>query len=150
VLEEEFHRHHRVGADLAVILIDIDFFKSVNDQHGHQVGDQVLIAMANVLRAGTRQVDVVGRWGGEEFLVVCRDTDLNGATMLAEKLRTLIATEHFPVVGSKTASFGVASLRADDTPHTLVSCADEALYRAKNAGRNRVKASRLKPDLCTT
>jgi diguanylate cyclase (GGDEF)-like protein len=139
VLEEELARGDRMGAALSVILMDIDHFKVVNDTHGHQVGDQVLVAMATLLRAGSRGLDVVGRWGGEEFLVVCRDTALPGAALLAEKLRDLIAQHPFPQVGHKTGSFGVASRRDKESVDALISRVDAALYDAKNAGRNRVE-----------
>ena len=139
VLDEELARGDRTGAALSVILMDIDHFKVVNDTHGHQVGDRVLVAMATLLRAGSRELDVVGRWGGEEFLVVCRDTALPGAVVLAEKLRDLIAQHPFAQVGKKTGSFGVASRRDKESVDALISRVDAALYDAKNAGRNRVE-----------
>lgn len=139
VLEEELARSNRTGAALSVILLDIDHFKSVNDTHGHQIGDQVLISIGKLLQAGSREIDVVGRWGGEEFLLVCRDTDLHGATVLAEKLRSMVANHAFPTVGKKTASFGVAGLRGTESVEALISRADAALYLAKNAGRDRVQ-----------
>ena len=140
VLDDELNRHKRYKNPLSVILLDIDHFKSVNDGHGHQIGDQILIDVANLLRTGTRQVDVVGRWGGEEFIIVCPDTPISGAMAGAEKLRQLFAQHTFPVIGSKTCSFGVASLRSDETVFGLIARADAALYRAKNSGRNKVEA----------
>lgn len=139
VLEEEVARGDRTGAALSVILMDIDHFKLVNDTHGHQVGDRVLVAVATLLSASSRELDVVGRWGGEEFLVVCRDTALPGAAVLAEKLRDRIAQHPFPQVGNKTSSFGVASRRDKENVDALISRVDAALYAAKNAGRNRVE-----------
>jgi diguanylate cyclase (GGDEF)-like protein len=139
VLETEFARAPRSGQPFSVILIDIDHFKQVNDQHGHQTGDQVLIAVAEILRIGTRASDFVGRWGGEEFLIVCPHTDAAGARRLAENLRQTIQDYRFPVVAQKTASFGVASFRQDDTVKTIVSRVDIALYAAKESGRNRVE-----------
>ena len=124
--------------ELSVILMDLDHFKLVNDTYGHQVGDQVLVAVANLLRQGSREIDVVGRWGGEEFLLICRDTDLTGATILAEKLCRLISDHTFTTVGKKTGSFGVACLRSTEDTDTLIARADSALYRAKHSGRNRV------------
>lgn len=138
VLEEEYARCHRSGAALAVILLDVDHFKSVNDTHGHQVGDQVLIAIARLLAAAVREIDVVGRWGGEEFMVVCRETDCDGARVLAEKLREAVAGHDFPVVGHKTGSFGVAALRPEEKLEALIARADAALYQAKHGGRDRV------------
>jgi diguanylate cyclase (GGDEF)-like protein len=138
VLEEEIARGNRTGASMSVILMDIDYFKLVNDTYGHQAGDQVLVSIARLLRIGSREVDVVGRWGGEEFLIVCRDTGLDGATVLAEKLCSNIAQHLFESVGYKTASFGVASWRIQESSNVLISRVDMALYEAKNSGRNRV------------
>lgn len=98
--------------------------------------------MAKLLKAGSREFDVVGRWGGEEFLIVCRDTSLDGAAVHAEKLRTLIAESDFPIVGKKTCSLGVAELGAKGDIADLIARADAALYRAKHAGRNRVESFR--------
>lgn len=141
VLEEELARNKRGSSGFSVILLDVDHFKSVNDTFGHQVGDQVLIAIAKILKEGIREVDVVGRWGGEEFLIVCRETDQDGARVLAEKLRAAIAACSFPVVGTKTSSFGVAALRPQETVDALIARADSALYRAKDGGRNCVEVS---------
>ena len=139
VLHEELARHGRGSGHLSVILVDLDQFKAVNDQHGHLVGDQVLTSVAQVLADGVRALDVVGRWGGEEFLVICKGTDALGARHVADKLRVAIATHHFPVVGHKTGSFGVATLRPDESISSLLARADSALYRAKHGGRNRVE-----------
>lgn len=141
VLEEELHRSQRYGSGFALVLVDIDHFKAVNDTHGHQVGDQVLIEIAHLLAEETRNVDVVGRWGGEEFLVVCPDTDINGAMDLAEKLRQSVGEHRFPVVERMTASFGVAGARPGDSIHLMIARADVALYRSKEAGRNRVAST---------
>jgi len=139
VLDEELSRSKRYASSFALVLLDVDKFKSVNDTYGHPVGDQVLMDMARLLADGSREVDVVGRWGGEEFLIVCRDTEAIGAAALAEKMRLSIASHTFAVVGSKTSSFGVSAVRADDTIKDMVARADSALYRAKEAGRNRVE-----------
>ncbi len=140
VLGEECARAARSGAPLSAVLLDLDHFKTVNDQHGHPVGDRVLVAIGELLKSGSRLTDEVGRWGGEEFLVVCRDTDLAGACALAHKLRAQIAAQRFAVVGHRTASFGVAQLGDGEDVEALVSRADVALYRAKKAGRDRVEA----------
>ena len=110
-----------------------------NDTHGHQVGDQVLVEVAKLLRDGAREIDVVGRWGGEEFLVCCPYTDSLGAGLLAEKLRKSLQEHRFPVVETKTASFGVATFRKGDTAKDMVARADSALYQAKHYGRNQVR-----------
>ena len=131
--QAETRDHH-----LAVIMVDIDMFKLVNDQYGHLVGDQVLTEVTSILSQGIRSIDVLGRWGGEEFIIICTDTDLKGAVVLAEKLRQMIANHEFQMVGKKTCSFGVAQLRKDETIDSLLIRSDQALYRAKDQGRNRV------------
>jgi diguanylate cyclase (GGDEF)-like protein len=132
-------RVRRYGEKLSVIMIDVDKFKSVNDTHGHQAGDLVLQNVARVLAETVRESDFVGRWGGEEFMVLCPATRRNDAAIVAEKLRAAIAAHEFPIVGSKTASFGVAELTADEPLDHAVERADTALYRAKENGRNRVE-----------
>lgn len=139
VLEDELGRNQRYASEFALVLLDIDKFKSVNDTYGHPVGDLVLVEMAKLMTEVVRDVDVVGRWGGEEFLIICRDTGLDGAQAVAEKLRQAVAAHAFPVVGSKTSSFGVTAARQDDTVVSLLARVDSALYRAKNSGRNRVE-----------
>jgi diguanylate cyclase (GGDEF)-like protein len=139
VLGYEVERVHRYGGGLSVILLDIDHFKQTNDSYGHPAGDRVLAAVAAILRSGARSIDSVGRWGGEEFMVICPQTELDGARALAEMLRLRIAAADFPEVGRKTCSFGVAALCPDETLATLVARADAALYRAKQAGRNAVE-----------
>jgi len=138
-LSIECQRVQRYGHGVAVLLLDVDHFKKVNDVHGHQAGDSVLVALARLLREHTRTVDVVGRWGGEEFLVVAPGTDLEGARELADKLLRHIGSHVFPVVGRCTASFGGAICQPGETPSSLLGRADQALYRAKALGRNRVE-----------
>ena len=138
VLEENLMRSQRYATPFSVIMVDMDHFKSVNDQHGHQVGDEVLVCLAKVLMRNTRAVDVVGRWGGEEFLIVAPNTDLAQAACLAEKLRAAIATSALPAVGFKTASLGVASYNDGDDRISLIGRGDAALYKAKKNGRNQV------------
>jgi diguanylate cyclase (GGDEF)-like protein len=139
VLEEELNRSGRSTKSFALVLLDVDHFKLVNDSFGHPVGDQVLVEIARLLAQGTRNADVVGRWGGEEFLIICRDTDLDGALVLAEKLREMISEHSFSLVGRKTASFGVTAFRADDNVHLMLARTDGALYRSKEKGRNCVE-----------
>ena len=138
-LEEERLRNVRFATDFCVMLLDVDKFKSVNDSFGHPVGDQVLVGIASVLRASVREVDILGRWGGEEFLVVCPETTLDGALVLAEKLRLAINAQEFSKVGHKSASFGVAMFRTGETLTETIARADAALYKAKQDGRNRVE-----------
>jgi len=139
VLAYELGRAQRYGGALAVILADIDHFKATNDTHGHPAGDVVLASVAAVLRAGGRSIDSVGRWGGEEFMVICPQTDLAGAAALAEQLRARVDGAALPVVQHQTCSFGVAALAPGESAAALVARADAALYRAKTAGRNRVE-----------
>lgn len=135
----EYKRCLRYAHPLSVVIFDLDHFKSVNDTFGHQVGDDVLVAVAGILQECVRTVDIAGRWGGEEFLVISPDTDALGAGKLAEKIRERIEAHNFNGVGHKTASFGVAEYTEGDTIDILTSRADTALYRAKTAGRNRVE-----------
>jgi diguanylate cyclase (GGDEF)-like protein len=131
----------RAGKPLSAVMLDIDHFKQVNDGHGHDAGDDALAAVGATLRGSLRESDFVGRYGGEEFLVLLPDTDLAGALVLAEKLRTAIAATSVPAIDRQvTASFGVATFpeHAADGPD-LMREADRALYRAKQAGRDRVE-----------
>lgn len=142
VLEEELVRCRRYGVEFAVVIMDIDHFKRINDSHGHHVGDVVLQEMAAILRERTRDADALARLGGEEFVIVCRHASLDGAVDTAGRIRVAIAGHEFPGVGHVTASFGVAACCDNDTAETIVTRADAALYRAKGAGRNRVEADR--------
>jgi len=138
-LDAELSQFERHATPFSLVLLDIDHFKSVNDTHGHLVGDRVLIQMGRLLGERTRLSDLAGRWGGEEFLIVCRHTTLDEATALAEELRQLVAQSDFQPIGNKTCSFGVTSARHGDTPASIVARVDGALYRAKANGRNRVE-----------
>ena len=136
----EIKLSNRYQNTFSVIMVDIDHFKEVNDSFGHQVGDEVLIETARILKANTRETDIVGRWGGEEFVVICTQTDKAGVLKLAEKLRQTFQDHTFSVVQQKTASFGVTTSRRGDKTNDLVARADEALYAAKRNGRNQVAA----------
>ncbi|CDM24325.1 hypothetical protein BN940_09321 [Castellaniella defragrans 65Phen] len=137
-LEAQLAAAIRSGTPFSVVLLDIDHFKHVNDTCGHLAGDRVLVAIAQVLKTHIRGTDGVGRWGGEEFLVVCPDTGIAQAAQLAERLRQAIARQAIPEVGHCTASLGVAAYRPGDDAPSLIARADRALYEAKDAGRNRV------------
>lgn len=144
---EEFATEHlasvrRYGGWLSAILLDIDHFKAVNDIHGHLAGDTVIMHIAAIIGESVREADVAGRWGGEEFLVLLPNTTLDGALVLAEKIRRAVAAHDFPAVGTKTVSLGVSQLLEGETMTGLVARADQALYRAKQSGRNRVEADR--------
>lgn len=128
----------RHGASYAVIMCDIDLFKQVNDQHGHEVGDHVLQQVAQALRLSVRATDHVVRWGGEEFLLILPGAGLASAQQLAERIRSAIATQVFPGVGSVTMSSGVGAWNLGETPVDLLRRVDMALYAAKGRGRNLV------------
>ncbi|MDD2895679.1 MAG: GGDEF domain-containing protein [Aliarcobacter sp.] len=130
----------RYGRIFSVIMIDIDFFKSVNDTYGHQVGDSVLKEFATILKQNIRNSDFIGRWGGEEFLIVCIETSEENAIKLASSLREKIETTLFTKVGHKTMSVGVAQMEEGIVLDDLINNADKALYFAKDNGRNRVVA----------
>lgn len=124
---------------LAIILIDVDHFKTVNDKYGHLKGDEVLMQISNILMENTREDNIVGRWGGEEFIVICQNLNNESVQIVAEKLRNEISTYKFEEVGQVTASFGVAIYDNEkDNRISLLKKADNALYKAKEHGRNRV------------
>jgi len=142
MLAMEFLRAQRHRTPLSVVMADIDHFKAVNDRHGHAAGDAVLEGVAGVLKRSMRGSDHGGRYGGEEFLLVLANAEVDGARIFAERLRQEVEETAFANDAGAihvTLSLGIASLRAaHETPGDLVAEADEALYRAKQAGRNRV------------
>lgn len=139
-LAVESERGRRYGSSLALFMLDIDHFKRVNDTFGHEAGDRVLQETGALLMRHLRQSDSAARLGGEEFIVLMPDSSLADATVVAERLRAEMAAQVRRDPSSITASFGVACLRADESGADLLARADAALYRAKNAGRNRVVA----------
>lgn len=149
-LDAELERHERYAPPLACILIDIDDFKVVNDTYGHLVGDHVLVAVADVVRNTVRRTDVAGRYGGEEFLVVCPSTSLEGSVVLAERIR--VGIEELVLDGGAgrsvrvTTSAGVATTALIKASSDLfVEAADVALYQAKRSGKNRVIVAEAAP-----
>jgi diguanylate cyclase (GGDEF)-like protein len=146
VLRRELDRSGRYGHSLAVIMLDLDHFKAVNDTHGHAVGDSVLREAARALRTVCRDVDLAARLGGEELAILLPETDAAGARIVAERARERIAAvAHTAPDGSTvrvTASFGVAAARPEVTSEAVLKAADDALYRAKGAGRNQVAMAR--------
>jgi diguanylate cyclase len=143
-LAEEFERHVRYSRNLSVIMFDIDFFKKVNDTHGHQCGDFILKGVSGKVASMIRKTDFLARYGGEEFCCLLPETDLASATVLAERFRKNIA-EMAQVYQEKeitvTISLGVSELSKQfPTPSSLLERADEALYQAKGSGRNQVVA----------
>ncbi|MEM7408437.1 MAG: GGDEF domain-containing protein [Pseudomonadota bacterium] len=145
-LTREVQLAQRHNVPLSIIILDIDHFKSVNDTFGHVVGDAVLIDISERLMDRVRNSDIVFRYGGEEFVVLLSATDLEGAKLLAGRLRTRVEEEPVKIKKMQlsvpvTISAGVAELAAGETMDALLSRADTALYRAKDAGRNRVHAA---------
>ena len=145
-LDREVRRSRRQGKPVSLLMADLDHFKRVNDQLGHPAGDEALRLVASWLMHSVREVDIVGRYGGEEFAVVLSDCDLDNALRVAEKLRALVEANSrrppFDALGGLTISLGAAQLQPGMTPEELVSAADLALYRAKHDGRNQVAAAR--------
>ncbi|WP_158531611.1 MULTISPECIES: diguanylate cyclase [unclassified Meiothermus] len=125
----------------AVVLVDVDHFKSINDRFGHLIGDEILIEVGARLRDALRERDVVGRWGGEEFLLILEAADIQQALGLVERLRTRLAAQPFLEVGTVTVSLGVAVHQPGESRLDLLRRADEALYAAKRQGRNRAVLS---------
>lgn len=129
----------RHGNPLSIILMDLDYFKSVNDSYGHNIGDGFLKEIAKLLKELSRSTDVIARWGGEEFLIVLPKTDLNTAQEIAIKLVERIQATEFTDIGKRTSSCGVATLCKNESLSSIVQRADSALYLAKDNGRNRVE-----------
>ena len=140
IQDKELAYAERYGVSFSLLLMDVDKFKSINDQFGHRTGDLVLIDLARVLLDNIRKTDTLGRWGGEEFLIICPNTPTENAILMAENIRQKVAEHQFAVVGQKTISVGISSYRMGDTIVAMMERADGALYRAKGGGRNRVEA----------
>lgn len=140
-LTEEYSRYQRSGRHFSIALVDLDLFKNINDQYGHDAGDDVLKQFADLVQSVIRQTDVAARWGGEEFLVLLPDTSLIPALTLAERLRSAIATNRFSFHGQHlpiTLSAGVCSIAQTDSIENMLKHADTQLYSAKKAGRNQI------------
>lgn len=141
-LSQEIARARRSGNSFTIALIDLDHFKAINDSHGHDVGDQVLLYFTQLSKAVLRESDVLFRYGGEEFLVLLPDTERDGAVFMLERLQQMLQKSPLHV-GQKrihvTFSAGVAELAAHDNASGLIQRADRALYRAKRAGRHRIE-----------
>jgi len=139
-LEEEVSRYRRFNHPVSVVLLDLDGFKAVNDDLGHGAGDETLRAMADILLKQSRGINVICRYGGDEFAVLLVETSKSGARLYADRIRYVLSTWAFAHGRRVTASFGIASLPEDVAPAAdeLIRAADEALYAAKRAGKNRV------------
>ena len=140
-LAEEFVRSDRYGSALSILLFDVDHFKAVNDEHGHDAGDAALRQVALLLQEACRGPDFVGRWGGEEFIMILPETGLEAARDVASRVRARVADEVLVGAANLTVSVGVASLEAGDSTDRLFKRVDRALYAAKTRGRNRVEVA---------
>ncbi len=138
VFSKEIKDCQRYRSPLSIIMLDIDHFKKINDQFGHVIGDRVLQKITKISKANLRTNDYLGRWGGEEFLVICPSTNIDEAELVAEKLRATLVNTEFSPVERVTASFGIAEWQADESQESIIARADAALYRSKNDGRNKV------------
>jgi diguanylate cyclase (GGDEF)-like protein len=141
VASAEINRLGRHYDLLSLLILDIDYFKSINDNYGHDVGDIVLAGVSHLIKNNIRESDILARWGGEEFVILAPSTSITEAVELAERLRLVIASHHFPEVKNITASFGVAQFQTGENLHKCLKRADDALYHAKNSGRNTVVAA---------
>ncbi|GAV24566.1 REC domain-containing diguanylate cyclase [Carboxydothermus islandicus] len=146
MLEREIERAKRTKMPFALIMLDIDHFKNVNDRFGHAAGDLVLKSLVNLIKNRIRQTDCLARWGGEEFVILLPDTPVEKAAGLAEELREQLSMLEIPGVGRVTASFGVTGYCPGDTLDTLLMRADQMLYAAKASGRNCVRFSEKCPE----
>ena len=138
-LNDVVNSHRRNATSASMLLLDLDHFKKVNDAHGHAVGDQILKRITEIINFRIRVTDSLYRVGGEEFVVVLEGQDVERATHLAEQLRMLVQANELAPDQSVTISLGVAELRGQETPHEWMHRADEALYQAKNSGRNSTR-----------
>jgi diguanylate cyclase (GGDEF)-like protein len=141
-IADAINRSKRSKNPLALLMIDVDFFKQINDNFGHNLGDEVLIRLAQVLSSSKRSTDYLGRWGGDELVLLLTDTNLTGAANLAEKLRRLVEDHTFPHSRPLSISLGVSEYRDGDSQASFIERADAAMYRAKRGGRNRVEVQR--------
>ncbi len=139
MLHYELNRDSRYHNDLSLIFCDLDNFKSINDVHGHKVGDDVLKEFSCLVSRHIRKADTFSRWGGEEFVILLPETNLARTAKIAEKLRMEIEQYQFPHVAKVTASFGVTQFIDGDNETTFIHRADKALYKSKQNGRNRVE-----------
>lgn len=139
LLEKELHKSRRYNTTVSVAILDIDYFKRINDTYGHQCGDDVLIEFTSIIQKELRKSDIFGRWGGEEFVIIFPHTFIEDAKEKCEQLRLKITQTNFFNVGVITCSIGVAEYDKNSTLDHFISQADEALYKAKEAGRNQVR-----------
>jgi|Wag4MinimDraft_16_1082657.scaffolds.fasta_scaffold00463_2 diguanylate cyclase (GGDEF)-like protein len=137
-LEEEIERINRYGGKFGLVMFDIDYFKKINDNYGHAVGDKILLELTDIFRKSVRNVDFFARWGGDEFMIITPNTNLNYTMKLAERLKNETSKYDFYKTENLTCSFGVTSFKEGDNVDSIIKRVDNALYKAKNAGRNKV------------
>lgn len=140
-LTNEIQRSNRNNTVFSLVMFDIDYFKRVNDTFGHHTGDEVLKAISAIAKETLRKSDVLSRIGGEEFTILLPDTKVDQALVITERVRKSIEAHLFPEVKTVTVSLGITEFHADDTPDSILQRADTALYKAKNAGRNRIQTA---------
>jgi len=143
LLRYEIDRDRRYRSNLSLVMCDIDYFKKINDQYGHHIGDKVLIEFVDKISTIIRKTDIFARWGGEEFAILIPGADAKTAVSVAEKIRSAVQATKFTVDFVVTSSFGVSILMPDDDEESLVKRADNALYKAKANGRNCVELIEL-------
>jgi diguanylate cyclase (GGDEF)-like protein len=141
IIERETESVKRYNQRLSMILFDVDHFKKVNDRYGHNAGDYVLKNIADIVRENIRKIDYFVRWGGEEFVILSPETQLDEAYLLADRIRITIENTKFEHFGKITVSFGVTEFKEEDTVDSFIKRADDAMYEAKKKGRNRVEVS---------
>lgn len=141
VLSQELTRFRRYQAPMCLLMLDVDYFKNINDENGHDVGDAVLQELAKVIQSGLRSSDLLCRYGGEEFVIMLLNTEMDDAKEITERLHSMVASYDFNAIQGQTltCSFGLTCFQSNDTENSVLKRADQALYEAKNAGRNQVK-----------
>lgn len=140
-ISQETTKSKRHKSDFSLMILDIDYFKETNDKYGHQVGDEILIQICNIISNNIRESDIFGRWGGEEFILLLPQTNLDNAYIVAENLRNKIENHSFEKVGQKTISIGISQFDNIEDTKQFIKRADDAMYKAKNSGRNKVLVS---------
>lgn len=146
IFEEYLKKSLVNNFSFSIIIIDIDNFKTVNDTYGHQSGDIILQEFSSLIKLNIRAEDMLGRWGGEEFLIITSIEDINKVESFASKLRKIIENFEFSIVGQKTASFGISTYHKNDDAKSMIKRADDALYLAKKNGRNQVRIENYKKE----
>ena len=141
-LKKEISKYKRDDISFCFIIIDIDFFKKINDSYGHQVGDEILTELTSIIKKRSRTTDTLARWGGEEFVQLLPSTTFENAKLIAENIRIMIQEHTFSNSIKITCSFGISQIREEDSNEDLIKRADVALYIAKSKGKNSVEGQK--------